>query len=280
MTTRARHHSARYADEHASHRTASSPAVRLLARVGFVARGLVYAVIGAIALLIAFGKTRGQADGTGALHALSGTPVGKLALWLLIVGFFGMALWRLAQVMYDGGTEGAANRPDIGALFRVVLYAVLGWGVLEFALGIGSPRSTNQQSVDLTAGLLRRPGGQMAAILIGLVLIAAGLYLAYKAWRLKFLADLETAEMSPATRRIVARLGQAGGIARGIVFATVGAFLTIAASRAQPSEAKGVDSALRALAATPLGPLLLVLIAAGLILFALFSFSESRWRKL
>lgn len=75
-------------------------------------------------------------------------------------------------------------------------------------------------------------------------------------------------------------LGRAGGIARGAVFVTAGVFLLVAAIEAQPQQAKGLDSALRALAATPLGLWLLVAVAIGLIVFGAFSCCEARWRRL
>jgi hypothetical protein len=83
---------------------------------------------------------------------------------------------------------------------------------------------------------------------------------------------------STRTRKAVTRLGQIGGIARGFVFATIGVFLVIAAKDANPKQAKGIDSALRALAHTPLGPVLLVVVALGLATFGLYSWCEARWR--
>jgi type IV secretory pathway VirB2 component (pilin) len=68
-------------------------------------------------------------------------------------------------------------------------------------------------------------------------------------------------------------------MARGAVFVTAGVFLVIAAVRAQPQQAKGVDSALRALALTPLGPWLLLVVAIGLIMFGAYSCCEARWRR-
>jgi hypothetical protein len=85
--------------------------------------------------------------------------------------------------------------------------------------------------------------------------------------------------MRPRTRQVVTWLGRAGGMARGAVFVTAGVFLVIAAVRAQPQQAKGVDSALRALALTPLGPWLLLVVAIGLIMFGAYSCCEARWRR-
>jgi type IV secretory pathway VirB2 component (pilin) len=126
---------------------------------------------------------------------------------------------------------------------------------------------------------MRHPGGRVVVIAIGLALIGGGLYLGYKAWRKRFRDTLRLSEMGERARRIVDWLGRAGGISRGIVFVTAGVFLVVAAARSQPGQAKGVDSALRTLAATPIGPWLLVLVAIGLVMFGVFSCCQARWRQ-
>ncbi|HEY0718605.1 MAG TPA: DUF1206 domain-containing protein, partial [Streptosporangiaceae bacterium] len=73
--------------------------------------------------------------------------------------------------------------------------------------------------------------------------------------------------------------GQVGGVARGVVFVTTGIFLIIAAADAQPQQAKGLDTALRALTRTPFGPWLLLVVAIGLVMFGAYSCCEARWRR-
>ncbi len=280
MATRTRRYGGLSSARSAGRQAANSPAMKWLARAGFLARGIMYAVIGWIALQIAFGKSGQQADKNGALHTLSSTPFGAAALWLLVVGFFGMALWRLSEAVYGApGAGGREAKARLGALARAVLYAVTGYGVLKYAIGMGAPQPSNQQSVDLTAALLRQPGGQALVVVAGLVLIGAGLAQAYQYWRMRFRKDMRLSQARARTRRIVEWLGRAGGVARGIVFVTAGAFLVMAAVRYQPRQAKGIDSSLRALAATPAGPWVLVLVAIGLIMFGAFSCCEARWRR-
>ena len=280
MATRTRRYGSPTTARAAGRQVANSPAMKWLARAGFVARGIMYAVIGWIALQIAFGNSKEQADKNGALHTLSSTPVGAFALWVLVVGFFGMALWRLSEAIYGApGPDGRKATARLGFLGRAVLYAVTGYGVLKYAIGTGGPASTNKQSVDLTATLMRHPGGRILVILIGLVLIGAGLAQAWSYWKERFLKNMQLGQARPRTRRIVEWLGRVGGVARGIIFITAGIFLVVAAVQAKPGEAKGIDSSLRALAATPAGPWLLVLVAIGLIMFGAFSCCEARWRR-
>jgi len=255
--------------------------MQFLARAGFLARGLMYVVIGWIAVEIAFGNNSQQADGTGAMHTLGQTAAGEVGLWVLVIGFFGMALWRLSEAVVGTGERDKrkAAFQRLGAAGKAVVYAVLGWGVLKYALGVGGPKSSDQQSVDLTATLMRHPGGQWLVAVLGLVLAGAGLYLGYSAWRERFLESMNLTGVSARTRRVVEWLGRIGGVARGIVFVVAGVFLVVAAVDAKPGQAKGVDSALRSLAATPAGPWLLVVVAIGLIMFGIFSACEARWYK-
>ncbi len=256
--------------------------MRFLGRAGFLARGIMYAVIGWIALLIAFGKTSQQADKSGALQALGRSPGGEIALWALAIGFFGMAAWRLSETIF--GTSETDKKKAVwgrvSALAKAAVYAVLGYGVIDYAIGAGGTQSSDQQSVDLTATLMRHPGGRVLVVVIGLVLLGAGLFLAYQAWRERFKKDLMLGQLAPWSRRVVEWLGRIGGIARGMVFMTAGVFLVVAAVDAQPGQAKGIDSSLRQLAATPGGPWLLVIVALGLIMFGLFSCCEARLLRL
>jgi hypothetical protein len=252
----------------------------ILGRVGFVARGVMYIIIGWIALLIAFGKTSQQADRTGALHELSTTPFGAFALWFLVVGFFGMALWRLSEAAFGTSRDDSRKASSrLMALARAVIYAVIGYGVLKYAIGAGGPASSNQQAVDLTGTLMRHPGGRIAVGVIGVALAISGLVIGYRAWRERFREELRLSRMRPRGRRVVEWLGRAGGVARGIIFLVAGMFLVVAAADARPGQAKGVDSSLRELAKTPAGPWLLVLVAVGLVMFGLFSCCEARLRR-
>jgi hypothetical protein len=71
-----------------------------LARAGLVARGVMYGLIGIIAVQIALGNSHQQADRSGALRLVAATPFGKVALWLLAIGVAGLTLWRLSEAAF------------------------------------------------------------------------------------------------------------------------------------------------------------------------------------
>jgi hypothetical protein len=262
------------------HRAARSRPLLVLARAGFAARGVMYVIIGWIAIQIALGQPATSADSRGALVEVGSTAVGSVLLWLLGIGFAGLAVWRLTQVAYGGGTA-REDKPGarLAALGKAVGYGALSYETLKYAVGSGAPKSSDRQSADVTATLMRQPGGEAVVIIVGFVLIGGGLYLAWRAWRRKFLADLETSRMTGRQRRIAIAFGEVGGAARGLVLAAAGVFLVIAGAQHNPGRAKGLDATLRSFAQTPAGPALLVVVAMGLIAFGAYCGLEARWRR-
>lgn len=263
----------------ATRKAKNSTLMSFLGRAGLAARGVMYILIGIIAVQIAFGSTSQKAESTGAVRLVAKTPFGSALLWLLAIGFAGLTLWRLSEAIW-GGAEPDGHKPSkrLGYAVRAILYGFITFGILKYALGLGAPSNSNTQSQDLTAKAMKLPGGQVLVAIISIAIVAAGFAIAYQAWKKKFLRQLRMGPASARTRKIVTRLGQAGGIARGTVFATAGIFLLVAAADANPGQAKGIDSALRALAHTPLGPWLLALVALGLVTFGVFSLCQARWQ--
>ncbi|HET9893832.1 MAG TPA: DUF1206 domain-containing protein [Streptosporangiaceae bacterium] len=259
---------------------ARSRPVRVLGRAGIAAKGTMYVLVGWIALEVAFGHPGTTADSHGALLSVRSTSVGLILLWLLGAGLAGLALWRLVQVCYGTPSPGGRKLSARGlSAIKAVLYGFLAYSTLRFAAGGGAPQSTNRQSSDMTAKLMQHPGGQIVVVIAGLVLIGAGGYLIWQALRRAFLNDLLTGQLGARQLLLVTWLGEVGGIARGIVFGAAGVFLVVAGVRHNPGEAKGLDSTLRSFAHTPAGPWLLVLVAAGLVVFGCYSWLEARWRK-
>jgi hypothetical protein len=274
-----RTHARRAHPRRSARKAANGPVMAALARTGLAARGVEYIVLGIIAVQIAMGSSRQQADQTGAVRLVAATPFGAFLLWLLAIGFSGLMLWQLCAAVWGSpGRDGGKASRRLGALVKAVFYAVVAVSIFKYALGLGAPQSSNKQSQDLTAKLMHAPGGQALVAVVGAVITVVGLCLAYAAWKKRFMRNLRMGQASRGTRTFVERLGQVGGIARGAVAVTAGIFLIVAAVDASPQQAKGVDSALRALTRTPLGPWLLGAVAVGLAVFGVYSFCEARWR--
>ena len=262
-------------------RAAESPWVEGLARAGLVARGVLYAIVGVLALQVAAGRETERPDKQGALTALAHQPLGKVLLVAAAVGFAGYAVWRLSAAVLDtegDGTDASGWAKRVADLGRGLLYT--GFCVTAVRLITGSSGDDRTKEADLTAAVLRAPLGRVAVAAVGLAVVGGGLYNGYRALSAKYRKKLRTGEMSRTMRRWITGIATVGLIARMVVFVLIGAFLVRAAARYDAREAVGVDGALQRLADATYGPALLALVAVGLFMYGLYSFVEARYRRL
>ncbi|MET9125600.1 DUF1206 domain-containing protein [Streptomyces sp. NPDC004528] len=263
-------------------RAARGPVTEYAARAGLAARGVIYLLVGVLALQIAFGDSGKQADRGGALAEIAQKPFGAVLLWAVGLGLVGMALWRLSEVVFGAaGADGGDVKKRLTAAARCVFYSFVAYSVLSFAVGSrgSGSGSSDRQSQDVTAKALGLPAGQWIVGAAGAGIVAAGLWIGTRAVLRKYHKKMKLGEMSARTRRLVDVTGVGGGAARGLVFAVAGGFAIRAAVEFEPDKAKGMDNTIRSFADTPAGPWLLVCVAVGLVLFGLFSFAMARWRR-
>jgi Domain of Unknown Function (DUF1206) len=248
-----------------------------MARAGLTARGVIYLLIGWVAVLVALGHSSREADQQGALQLLAGQPYGLVSLWLLGVGFVAYALWRLGEAAFGVTGEPPGAGPRLISLGQGVIYA--GFAYLTFTVISGSSRSQSRQQQDITATVMRHADGRWLVGLAGVIVVVIGLILVSQGARRKFEKYLRTAQMSPGTRRVVELLGVIGTVARGLVFALVGALVIDAAITHKASESGGIDKALLTLRNQPAGEFLMLLAALGLAVFGIYGLCEARWRR-
>ncbi|MEU4985474.1 DUF1206 domain-containing protein [Streptomyces sp. NPDC021969] len=261
-------------------RAANGSAAEGAARAGLAARGVIYVLVGILALQIAFGGGKRQADRGGALAELSDRPFGAVLLWALGAGLVGMALWRLSEAAFGvTGKDGHTARKRLPAAARCVFYAFVAYSVLAFAAGAGGGGSSDRQSRDVTARVMEMPAGRWLVGAAGVAIVVAGVVIGVQALRRTYRKKMKLGGLNPRARLLVDVTGVGGGTARGIVFAAAGAFAVRAAVAYEPDRAKGLDDTLRSFAGTPLGPWFLALVAAGLVLFGVFSFVLARRRR-
>lgn len=248
-------------------------------RAGFVARGAIYAIIGVLAFKLAIGDGGKLTNQQGAFRTLAQQPFGKVMLTLLAAGLAGYALWRLVRAAIGHGPEGADEGFDrLSALGSGIAYAVMCAIAIEILLGAGSGSSENTKRS--TAGVFSWPGGNWIVGIVGAVLLGVALYQGYRGVARKFLKESKVGEMSPHVKAWITGIGVVGHLARMVVFGLVGVFLIKAAVDYNPRKAVGLDGALAKVAHNSYGPFLLGVVSLGLIAFALYSWSDARYRKI
>ncbi|GAB3661515.1 DUF1206 domain-containing protein [Streptomyces sparsus] len=268
--------------ERGARQAANSKAMGVAARWGLASRGVIYVLMGVIALRIAFGGSGQEADRGGAIQELAARPFGSVLVWAVGIGLAGMALWRLSEAAFGAaGPDGHKPSKRLISAGRGVIYVVIAFSVLAVAAGArsSSSNSSDKQSKDATTQVFDLPAGQWLVGIAGVAIVAAGVWTGGKALLRKYHKELKPAALSGTVRRVIDVLGVGGGTARGLVFATVGVFVVQAAVQYDPDEAEGLDNTLRTFAETPAGPWLLAVIAVGLVLFGGFSLALARYRQ-
>jgi len=262
----------------AAQRAQQSKTFETVARCGWAANGLLHVFIGAIAFGLAFGRS-GEADQSGAAGQLAKTPGGEVLLWIGLAACAALALWQVSEAVFGGKRFEGRDRLKyrIKSAGLAVVFAVLAGTFGSFAFGGGTDSS--EKSQDASSTLMQAPGGVVLLFLVGAGITVAGGYYVYRGIRRKFLADLKQLPAGTAGSAVT-WTGIVGYIGKGLALAVLGILFAVAAVRHDPSQATGLDGALKGLRDQPYGSAALTVVAVGLICYGLYLGARSRYGKM
>jgi hypothetical protein len=249
--------------------------VSALARLGFVSRALLYAVIAVLCVRVALGRDDGPLDKRGALTAIAEQPFGRLLVVALAVGFAGYALWRLARAALPTPEDRERPARRFAHLGSGLLYGGLLVGTLRLLTGTAGD---DRHEADLTAQLMALPGGPVLVALGGVLFLGAAGWSVRRAVTPRKRRQLE-ASTPPKVRRAAATSAAAAFFVRAVVQGLIAAFLLKAAWEHDPEETVGLDGALRTVAGAPWGDVLLCVLAAGVLARGALAGIEAGYRK-
>jgi hypothetical protein len=265
---------------HSGDTLARQPQFEWLARFGLVARGIVYALVGGLAFALALGAGGKATNQQGALRTIAGQPFGTVLLVAIAIGLGGYALWRLVRAAIGHGPEQSDDAKDrIAGFGSGIAYAALCVTAVKIVIGAGGGQRSGHPD-HAAAGVLGWTGGPWLVGLAGAVLLGVAADQAYKGIRRTFLEKSKTEQMTPEVKRVFTALGVFGHLARTVVFGLMGYFLIRAAIDFDAKEAVGLDGAIAKIAHLSYGPVLLGIVAAGLIGFGLYSLADARYRRI
>jgi len=261
---------------------AANPLLDRAERLGYVVRGLLYGVMGFLALQVALG-TGGQAvDQRGGLVFLTGNPFGKAVLVVCVVGLAAYSVWGVVRAVFDPWNRGS----DAGGLVQRAAYV---WSALSYAvlvlfglqLLVGSNRTgAHQDPVQgWASALLSQPAGDWLTVAVGAAAIAGGLAQFVEAYRAGFRRDLQRMRMTDAERSAADLVGRLGYLGRGVAFAVLGWLLVQAGLHRDPAQAHGYGGAFLFLLGQPFGRLLLAGVALCFVALGLHSLAYARWAR-
>jgi hypothetical protein len=255
-----------------------SSGIKALARLGFAAIGMVYLLMGALALMAATGVGRGaRPDKEEAVQRLEDLPGGHLLLGLISLGLLGYIVWRFTQAIRDTESKGSGAKGVGMRLWYVIsglFYSGLALYTGRLALN-GHADEGGNTSQTLTAKILSWPGGNWLILLAGVATIGVALYQIYRAYSGTFKNDVNSSSLSGEQQRLVYRAGQIGMTARGIVLGILGYFFVQAGQQSRASAVGSTGDAFDFLAA--MGPLVLGAVAAGLVAYGIYMLVQAKY---
>ena len=252
-----------------------------LGRVGLAGKGVLFAVIGLLAIQLAMGDAS-DASQSGAIEWVGSQPFGKFLLVALTVALFSLAAWRLLDAVVGDPVEGSEATDRAKYAVKGVLYLALAVGALSATIANWNGSSSSSQSgggsqgsQQATAIVLDWPAGRWIVVAIGLGVIGFALYQVKQ----QVVDEEFTQRLSVGEDHWIATLGRYGYLARSIIYVLVGWFFVQAGLTYDASEAQGLSAALQTLAGEGWGRLVLWGVAVGLLGFGLFTLAEAKYRR-
>ena len=266
----------------AAQKAGESTFMETMTRLGFAVRGIIYIIVGLLAVQVALGKGGALASPQGAIAAIGKQQSGLILLWVVLVGIISYSIWGIVRAVLDPLDKGHDLK---GLLTRVgFLVSALGYAILAFytyGYITGKSQSANGSQTQKYIGLIMAmPWGRWAIGILGLIVLAVGLYQIYLGFTAGFDRQFRTYALTPQELKLTTDIGRFGTSARGVVFAVVGILISLAAYQAHPSQPIGMDAALATLLHQPYGIWLLGIVAVGLMAFGFYSLLSAAWFRL
>lgn len=251
-----------------------------LARAGYMARGVVYLLLGGLALASAIWGGAGADGSSEALSSLLRLPFGRVLLGLVAIGLLGYVLWKLAQ-----GLLNADDRDDDIKGFGIRAGQVISGGANLFlmltaarmALAMGGGGGGGDGEETASAWLLQQPFGPYLLGIVGFGVIAVG---ATQIWYGVARGYAKWLALPSAHAGWMDKICMFGLAARGVVFVIIGGFLLYAAFTVSPEQAGGTADALEYVRRLPFGAWLYGLAALGLVAFGAYGIIQGLYRRM
>jgi len=241
-----------------------------LARLGFTARGLLYILFGAIALLWEHRADEGQ---SAVFETLVGVPGGWILLTGVILGLIAYGVFRAVSGWLDVERKGSDAKGWAGRIAQLgsgLIHLGLAASATRFLLGWVRHRDEVDTGEEAARTALSLPLSDVWLYVAAIGFVFAGGLHIRKAWKASHMKQCRH-----DTPPFACTIGRIGLITRGAIFGVVGwSFLKVA----QTHEAGKAMSAGKALSELRSHHTIYLLLCAGLILFGLFSLLLARYR--
>jgi type IV secretory pathway VirB2 component (pilin) len=257
--------------------TTSSNGIKTLARLGLIAKGVVYLLIGTLAFMAAFelgGASNANANKSGVFHLVLGLPLGKALLLAIAAGLLCYAVWRAVQAFRrDGGEETGWSKRLRYALSSLVYISV--------ALGAARVAMHKEEGGggkgDAIQKLFGSTNGPTIIIIAAIVIAAIGLYQLWYAYSEKYKEHVSLRGVGSKSSSLLLTAGKLGYTARGLVWLIIAWLLVRATNEYSASKAGDTAQAFQFLEEASYGSYLLGGLGIGLACYGVFNFIRARY---
>jgi hypothetical protein len=256
--------------------------ISALPGVGHFSAAIINVTMGLLAGLVALGLRGETPDARMVMRALRELPFGPMLMIVTAAGAVCLAVWRILQAVWDleGKGRGFIGLCQRGRyLFGAVFYLSVPILVTRMLFGL-QPRSGGQLAREAASAVIGFPFGWSIVLGTGMGFLAAGCFYIYKMCRGNFEGVFYCDQMTEKQRKLCFAFGRLGCAARAMIFLVVGYYLMVAGWNVDPRQVEGQAGALQIIAQQPFGPMMLGVVALGLIGFGVFSLAESRYGRI
>lgn len=255
----------------------NSALLDLVSRLGYGTNGIIHLLLGTTIIAIALGRSR-EADASGVLSPFAHSWYGNILLGLIFCGLFSLSMWYIIGVSLVRKTR---KRNDwkylVSHTARSLAYMVLALTTFNILINAGKTKSSAAESVDLTNGILRLPLGTFIVFAVAIVAAIIGTIFIYRGIFKRFLDSVKLP--TNTVGNIIALLGVAGYICKGIILLLVAYIFFIAGVMRNPDKASGLDGALRLILTVPMGKIIVIFLGVGLIAYSGYSLARGFYSR-
>lgn len=256
----------------------AKPWVKKIAQAGYVAKGIVYVLLGLLGFMAAFELTRdNEATQSGTLRFVRDLPAGNILLLLLTLGLLCYSVWRGIQAFYQPDGEQKKWTKTLRYLFSGLAYLALAYAALRAALE--NPSNNGDQNQKLAGELMNQPLGQVLVGLAALIFAGVGIYQIYYGFSEKYRKHVQNLSLQSQHASTLLKSGKVGYISRGVVWLAIAVLFFRAALHNAANEAGSTGKAFHFIETSPFGSYLLGALGLGLIAYGIFNFIRARYER-
>jgi hypothetical protein len=251
--------------------------VHYLPIYGCVSTGLIYVGIGTVAILSFLRIKQGGADESSLLAFLNNYLIGKIFIWVILLGMVSYIVWRIYETYKDPyryGTKPKGLAKRTGIALSSIADAFIAFSAVQVILGTGNIQEDGQpiNQREMVSEILNENMGDLLIIGIGAIVAITAIIQFFYGVTKGYGERLDIAHFSKAKKNMIHILAWAGYFARGIILGII-AFFFIKAGIVENAElVVNTDKAFDFIG-DHVGHVYFILVAIGTICYGLFMFA-------